>query len=189
MAIKEILDRIKTKLPADAGEEINALLADARREADTILDDLKSANSESKSRKDKLRELQSEIETLKTEADTLKSKQNTDEFKALQKKASDYDALIEKQNTELVKTWQEKQKLFEVKETDPRKAKIDAIRGDFQFLEGEQLTPDIARANLDRLSLVEKTGVFEVQKQNGTDYKHGTDPNNQPAGFKFFQEK
>jgi hypothetical protein len=51
MAIKEILDRIKNTLGADASAEITALLADAKREADDILDSNASANKESASRK------------------------------------------------------------------------------------------------------------------------------------------
>ena len=170
MAIKEILDRIKTKLPADAGEEINALLADARREADTILDDLKSANSESKSRKDKLRELQSEIETLKTEAETLKSKQNTDEFKALQAKASEYDKLIADKNETLIKTWNEKSKVFALPETDPLSKKAAAVKGDFQF--PETITPEIAEHNLKQFSLLEKTSYFQTDSGKPADYPH-----------------
>ena len=37
MAIKEILDKIKDKLGADAPAEVSALLADATREATDIL--------------------------------------------------------------------------------------------------------------------------------------------------------
>ena len=40
MAIKEILDKIKTVLGADAPAEAIALLADANREANDILDSL-----------------------------------------------------------------------------------------------------------------------------------------------------
>ena len=51
MPIKEILDRIKSILGADAPAEISALIADAVREAQDILDSLSAANKESASRK------------------------------------------------------------------------------------------------------------------------------------------
>ena len=51
MALKEILDKIKDKLGADAPAEVSALLADATREVTDILDTLSSANRESASRK------------------------------------------------------------------------------------------------------------------------------------------
>ena len=48
MALKEILDKIQTNLPADAGAELTSLLADAKREANTVLADLSAANNESR---------------------------------------------------------------------------------------------------------------------------------------------
>ena len=62
MAIKEILDKIRSQLGADAPAEVSALLADATREVTDILDTLSSANRESASRKAKIRELEKELE-------------------------------------------------------------------------------------------------------------------------------
>lgn len=187
MALKEILDRIKSKLPADAGEEINTLLADARREADTVLDDLRSANSESKSRKDKLRDQQNEIDTLKSDLEKFKVSSDSPEFKAMQKKASEYDALLEKQNAEAITEWTERAKVFALPETDPKRKKADAIKADFQF--PEQMTPEVAKENLKAFKLAEKTGYFETPESRGTDYGHGSGGNPSPDQFKFFTEK
>ena len=62
MALKEILDKIRSQLGADAPAEVSALLADATREVTDILDTLSSANRESASRKTKIRELEKELE-------------------------------------------------------------------------------------------------------------------------------
>ena len=74
MALKEILDKIQANLPADAGAELTSLLADAKREANTVLADLSAANNESKGRREKLTEMVSEIDALKAKlADATKA--------------------------------------------------------------------------------------------------------------------
>ena len=47
MAIKQILDKIKGTLRADASAELSSLIADAIREADDMTDSLASVNKES----------------------------------------------------------------------------------------------------------------------------------------------
>jgi len=51
-------------LPADAGNDILSLLADAKREANIVLADLSAANNESKERRLKLAEMSSQIDAL-----------------------------------------------------------------------------------------------------------------------------
>ena len=77
MAIKEILDKIKTVLGADAPAEAIALLADANREATDILDSLSSANKESAQRKAKIRELEASLADANAEAEKAKDPKTT----------------------------------------------------------------------------------------------------------------
>ena len=184
MAIKEILDKIQATLPADAGAELSALLADARREANTILADISAANAESKERRIKLNEANAELDAVKAQlADATKPNAELD---SLKKKASEYDSMIEKRNAEALARWQEKQKsLLDItaSDTDKRKDKIAALMADFTIpAEGETLTPDVAEANLRTYSLLEKAGAFETPQDTGTPFqrKSGTPPDAKP---------
>ena len=93
MAIKEILDKIKDKLGADAPAEVSALLADATREVTDILDTLSSANRESASRKAKIRELEKELEIEKEKTEKMNDPEKQKEFEQIKAKAEQYDQL------------------------------------------------------------------------------------------------
>lgn len=181
MALKEILDKIMAKLPADAGDEINALLADAKREAATVLADLSSANAESKSRREKLEALKSEIEAVKAELEAEKVKANDPELDKLRKKASDYDTLQSERNAKIVKEWQEKFTALDAiskSPTDKRKDKVKDLLADFQIpAEGQEITPEIADANLKLYRVAEKAGGLAEPSEPGTGFqrKSGTD--------------
>ena len=103
MAIKEILDKIRSQLGADAPAEVSALLADATREVTDILDTLSSANRESASRKTKIRELEKELEIEKEKTEKMNEKQK--EFEQFKSKAEQYDQYLANQNQEIPSSW------------------------------------------------------------------------------------
>jgi tRNA nucleotidyltransferase/poly(A) polymerase len=162
MALKEILDKIQSKLPADAGDEITSLIADAKREATTVLSDLASANSESKSRREKLSELQAKYDDLESEKAKLTSPEQKAELERLRKIATDHETLIRTQQEQVINTWNEKAKMFNLPDTDKRKPKVEQIKTRFVFPEGDQkLTHEQAQKNLELYEAIALTGIFD----------------------------
>ena len=160
MAIKEILDKIKDKLGADAPAEVSALLADATREATDILDTLSSANRESASRKTKIRELEQELEIEKDKTEKMTEKQK--EFEQFKSKAEQYDQYLAKQNQEILSSWKAaNEKLASIKETDKRYERVKTVLGKLRKAEeGKELSAADAKYNLDLYDIMVSTGVL-----------------------------
>ena len=160
MAILDTLRKIAELLPEDSGEA-KALLADARREAKTIVDELHDANAESKSRKETIRQLKSELES-KEDFTQTESKLKA-EIEQLKKVKAEFDALREAEDKKIVNTWMEKAKVFEIPDTDKRHATIQSLRPKFHFAEGDnQVSVEQAKANLEKLELLELSGALVI---------------------------
>ena len=160
MAIKEILDKIKDKLGADAPAEVSALLADATREATDILDTLSSVNRESASRKTKIRELEQELEIEKDKTEKMTEKQK--EFEQFKSKAEQYDQYLANQNQEILSSWKAaNEKLASIKETDKRYERVKPVLTKFKKAEeGKELSAADAKYNLDLYDILVSTGVM-----------------------------
>lgn len=178
MALKEILDKIMNSLPADAGNDILSLLADAKREVNIVLADLSAANNESKERRLKLAEMSSQIDALNAKlADATKADPELDSIK---EKAAKYDELLQSKKTETLNLWKAKheelQKILS-SDTDKRKDKIAALMPDFSIpAEGEELDADTAAQNLKLYSVLEKAGVFADPADTKTDFQRKSNP-------------
>ena len=173
MAIKEILDKIANALPADAGNDILSLLADAKREANTVLADLSAANNESKERRLKLGEMSSQIDALNAKlADATKA---DPEFDSIKDKAKRFDEMMQKQETEKLNQWKAKHEQLQKivsNETDKRKAKVSELMADFIMpAEGEEYTAEMADANLKLYSVLEKAGAFAEPEPQSTGFQ------------------
>jgi len=160
MAIKEILDKIRSQLGADAPAEVSALLADATREVTDILDTLSSANRESASRKTKIRELEKELEIEKDKTEKMTEKQK--EFEQIKAKAEQYDQYLAKQNQEIISSWKAaNEKLASIKETDKRYERVKTVLGKLKKAEeGKELSVADAKYNLDLYDIMVSTGVL-----------------------------
>lgn len=160
MAITDLLNKLANLLPEDSGEA-KALLADAKREAQTIIDDLKSANGESKARKEQIRELKAELES-KEDFTATESKLKA-EIERLCKVEAEYQDYLKAEDIKVVNAWTEKAKVFEVQEHDKRYERIQAVKADFAWAaEGKTLTAAEAKSNLEKLGLLEKAGAFAM---------------------------
>lgn len=160
MAITDLLNKLANLLPEDSGEA-KALLADAKREAQTIIDDLKSANGESKARKEQIRELKAELES-KEDFTTTESKLKA-EIESLRKVKAEYDAFRKAEDEKIVNMWLEKAKVFDVDKTDKRFDKLQSLRPKFAFAEGDnQVSVEQAKANLASLELLELSGALVI---------------------------
>jgi len=181
MAIKEILDRIKNALGADAPAEISALLADAKREADDILDSNASANKESASRKAKIREMESEIERLKDEAGKSRSPETKAELDRLRKIEAAHLSTQAEADAKVKAAWAEKAKTLAVDKTHKLHEKVQKVAGRFLTpADGQELTIEQIKHNLDTFELLESTQYFTTETQetggkapagNGNDYQ------------------
>ena len=160
MAIKEILDKIKDKLGADAPAEVSALLADATREATDILDTLSSVNRESASRKTKIRELEQELEIEKDKTEKMTEKQK--EFEQFKSKAEQYDQYLANQNQEILSSWKAaNEKLASIKETDKRYERVKTVLGKLKKAEeGKELSAADAKYNLDLYDVMVLAGFL-----------------------------
>ena len=160
MALKEILDKIRSQLGADAPAEVSALLADATREATDILDTLSSANRESASRKTKIRELEQELEIEKDKTEKMTEKQK--EFEQFKSKAEQYDQYLANQNQEILSSWKAaNEKLASIKETDKRYERVKTVLGKLKKAEeGKELSAADAKYNLDLYDIIVSTGVL-----------------------------
>ena len=170
MAIKEILDKIKSQLGADAPAEVSALLADATREATDILDTLSSANRESASRKAKIRELEQELEIEKDKTEKMTEKQK--EFEQFKSKAEQYDQYLAKQNQEIISSWKAaNEKLASIKETDKRYERVKPVLTKFKKAEeGKELSAADAKFNLDLYDIMVSTGVLSDEGKGSYPY-------------------
>ena len=170
MAIKEILDKIKSQLGADAPAEVIALLADATREATDILDTLSSANRESASRKAKIRELEQELEIEKDKTEKMTEKQK--EFEQFKSKAEQYDQYLAKQNQEIISSWKAaNEKLASIKETDKRYERVKPVLTKFKKAEeGKELSAADAKYNLDLYDIMVSTGVLSDEGKGSYPY-------------------
>ena len=158
MAIKETLQAIASKLTEEQSE-LKAQIAGAIREADNIIDDLKSANAESKQRKEKIRELQSELDGKQDFTETEKSLKA--EIERLKKIETEYTALQTAEQTKVITQWSEKAKAFDVEKTHKAYEKLTKLKEKFAFPDGE-VDYQTAKANLEKFELLESAGAFDV---------------------------
>ena len=165
MALKEILDKIQAQLPADAGTDIIALIADAKREASTVLADLSSANSESKSRREKLSEKDAKIAELEQQIAQATSPEAKAEIERLKKIEAKHLETIAAADAQLKTKWAEIAKVLTVDKTDKRHEKVSKIKDRFKLPQNEtdELTIDEIKANLERYDLLESTGYFTAE--------------------------
>jgi hypothetical protein len=159
MALKEILDKIQSALPADADSSLTSLLADAKREATVVLSDLSSANKEAQKYREELKAEKLTVETVKADLDKLSAPDA--EIQRLKKIESEYLAKVQADNEAVKNTWLEKAKTLAVDKTSKLYEKAEKVKADFKGLDKpEELTIDDIKANLERFSLLEKTGYF-----------------------------
>lgn len=178
MAIKEILQSIASKLTEEQSE-LKAQIAGAIREVDTVLDDLKAANSESRTRKEKIREMQAEIDKAKDELEKASGSDQKAEIERLKKIEAQYLAIQTETETKLKNTWAEKAKVFAGDKSSKLFEKAEKVKSRFILpTEGSELTIDQISRNLEAFTLLEDTGYFTAETtQTGGGAVITNDPN------------
>jgi len=165
MEIKDIIAQVRAKLPAEGiPAEVGSLLSDVIRRGDELLSDRSAANNESKTRKEKIRELESNIETLNTEITTAKTeleteKKNSEELTGFKTKwEADKTARDEKNKTQ----WDETAKLFDLPETDERSAQMIKLKQYYKM--GDKITPEDIAFNIAKSKEHQDLGLYKVNK-------------------------
>jgi len=166
--LKETIAKIRTALQEVDGvpSEVLSQLAGAEREAIDVLESLKAANAESKSRKLKIKELEesgSDVESLKAELE---------KYKADNEKLS---GEIDQARKVVLERYQAEAKKFydqlAIGEKDPNFPKIKAIQDQLLVKDGKKLkelenyTQDELKELTKQAKLLEKTGFFTESKQ------------------------
>ena len=165
--VTELLNKIAGMLPEESGEA-KALIAEAKREAETLWDDLKSANAECATRKTKNRELQAENRELQAELDSKQDFTETErklkaEIEELRKVKAEFDGYKAAEDAKVIQAWTEKAVAFNTKPEDKLHERIQAIKPDFHWAaEGKELSAAEAKDNLTKFGLLEKAGAFAL---------------------------
>ena len=178
MDIKSLVAQVRAKLPAEAPAEINTILSDIIRAESELIADRSSANNESKTRKEKNRELQTTIDTQKAELETGKTKaaEYEKEKEELEGFKTKWQTGIDKRNTDNKAKWDNISKKFDIKETDPGFDKIAKIK-EFYSLDKE-LTPEQIEKNINLASQHEKLGLFTIDSNPPPNSPKGKDKEN-----------
>ena len=173
--IKDIVAQVRAKLSDEEQSKVSDLLSQITREESNILGDLSNANHESKTRKDKIRELQSKLEDdsdskddyegklgkLKTEIEELKGfKTQLDDFKSneLKESTNAFNKII----TSLT-----------VEETDPKYETYQKVLGKLVLAEDDkELTAEQIKANLTIYEYAKEFGGLEITEENFEDGKN-----------------
>lgn len=113
-----------------------------------------------------------QIESLSTEKTKLQASIN--ELSAYKSKYSELEKIeqerAKQENTKLMETYEAKMKLFEVKESDSRYNKLTGAKAKLITPnEGETLSIDQIKSNMEKIELLESAGIFE--QQEGADIK------------------
>ena len=164
MEIKDIIAQVRAKLPAEAPAEITTLLSDIVRRGDELLSDRSSANNESKTRKEKIRELEATIETNKTEART--AKEAADVWAKEKEELGTYKEKWEASRTKADEAnkakWETIKAKFDVKETEPEFDAIAKIKK--YYVLTDELTPVQIEANIKQAEQHTELGLFTIDK-------------------------
>lgn len=195
--IKAILERIKSKVSSEELAKIESDISEGISEDEKLYTQLADLRRESAERRERIQELETETAKqraknteLQTQVDKLSTITTTPEYKAVLEKAAKYDEVIEKQNAELKTKWAEKAKLLAVDSSSKLFAKVEKVKGKFILpAEGQELTLDQIRKNMETWDILETAGHFTVETTDTGGKAPVNNPNNNNQEFKFFTEK
>lgn len=163
MAIKDKLTQVITQLSGDNADALKTLLREAIAEFDTVYETLTQANNESKTRKEKIKELEKQIEAKDEQLE--KFNNLNPELDRLKKVEAEHLSYKKEQYDKRLSEWTEKAKVFAIPETDKRFDKINKAKDQFVFPADEKsaLTDEQLAANLKAYNLLDMAGYFSTE--------------------------
>jgi hypothetical protein len=162
MDIKEVVQEIRTRLGEEELPKVETYLKEIERNFLSVVDDLKAANAESKSRKLKLRELQEQLENVQAEAEKLKDTSALDELKKENEQLKEFQKQIFNQNKE--KFMKEFSEIAKHPAFEKIKDKIKLPEPDGENWKFESLTDEDVQYNLQKLNEYKELGIFETKQ-------------------------
>lgn len=184
MAIKELVDQVRSQLPSEVLDKVGAALEQIKAEGLNLSDSLTAANNESKGRKIELREVKEKFQTVEIERDEWKKKyesfDNSDLMNERDVFKNKYESLINAQKSVFINSFEkikshpkfEKAKeRFIIPEEKDNKIKWDA------------LTIEQLEKNISTLNDLNSLDYFEDIKHPGTYPGKGVSTE-VPVGFK-----
>jgi len=124
-------------------------------------------------------EKDSNIETLKAEKELLAT-----DINGLTKIKTMWESEETKRTAKIKTDWEDKSKIFDIENTDKRFDKVSEMKDSFVFAaEGEELTPEQMKANLEKMAFLEKAKVFDTSEE-APDYDKGKGKRDKDSRFK-----
>jgi len=176
MAIKEIVAQIRAKLSDEEASKVSDLLSSITREATDIQEDLNSANHESKTRKEKIRELQKEIDNKTDSKEDFEAKlaKKDKEIEELTELKGKYEAFKAKELEDTTKKFNAVIKGLTVEETDPKFETYKKVLNKLTLAEkDEKLTMEQIKANLTIYEYAKEFGALKIDEE---DFDEGENP-------------
>lgn len=180
--VNELLTSIKSQLGEDNATTINPLLKEIEAEYNDVLDSLKAANTESKNRKLKLRELESEKEEWETKLSELQDKADTSHLESELQELREYKQTVFKNNRDsFINRFAEisKHPNFEI-----AKSKFNVPEKKGEKLDWESLEEDKMAANIKQLKELDDLKYFSAQntfRPNGNKFTDVTPQEKSPV--------
>jgi len=173
--IKDIVAQVRAKLSDEEQSKVSDLLSQITREESNILGDLSNANHESKTRKDKIRELQSKLEDDSDSKDDYegklgKLKDQIEELKGFKTQLDDFKSNELKESTN---AFNKIITSLTVEETDPKYETYQKVLGKLVLAEDDkELTAEQIKANLTIYEYAKEFGGLEITEENFEDGKN-----------------
>lgn len=132
-----------------------------------MTDKLTAKNKENQKRREENEALEAKVADLEAKNAKLEGANNSDELTATKSKAEAYDKLIAEQNAALITKWKGiDDKLGKITDTDKRFETITAFKAKLSIpAEGQELTAEIARENINLYEVLESTGIMNDQEK------------------------
>ena len=112
-----------------------------------------------------LLEKNAEIEQLKSKIETNQTK-FTEEINGLTEYKTKWEGEETKRTAKIKTDWENKKKIFAIDSTDKRFEKVSEIKDSFVFAaEGEELTLEQMKSNLEKMVFLEKAKVFGTSEE------------------------
>jgi chromosome segregation ATPase len=169
MDITKLVAKIQAEVSEEDFAKIKSTLKNIEGGVSDLIEDVKTANSESKKRKIKIRELEETIDNSGLDKESydkkLKAKdEEISKLKEVETKYTEYQTTIDKTTKD---EWSKVAKVFEADESDANFERISKLKANYKF--GEDLEMADIRENLKTYKLQESAGGFKDIEVNVDD--------------------
>ena len=163
MAIKELIDQVRSQISSEDSEKVGILLEQIKNEASDLQSSKAAVDTESKNRRIKLRELESEIEGLKIERDDFKTKYDSFDDSPLKQRLQELESKYSSSLQTQVRSFQT---FFDSVKDHPKfekaKSRFKIPEGDNGALDFSKLAPEDIEHNISVQNDLQQLEYFEA---------------------------